>query len=74
MLHPASQQSPFMVDLHEQVGRIPITSVSPPCWPLPTSLWQACVGNRGSRTLISPCLTHCIFSEALLALFYRLVN
>ena len=41
MLHPASQQSPFMVDLHEQVGRIPITSVSPPCWPLPTSLWQA---------------------------------
>jgi hypothetical protein len=23
MLHPASQQSPFMVDLHEQVGRTP---------------------------------------------------
>lgn len=25
MLHPASQQSPFMVDLHEQVGRTPFT-------------------------------------------------
>ena len=23
MLHPASQQNPFMVDLHEQVGRTP---------------------------------------------------
>lgn len=43
MLHPATQQSPFMVDLHEQVhqGPVPlsytVTTVTTQGFPLPTS-------------------------------------
>lgn len=47
MLHPASQQSPFMVDLHEQVGRTPVT-----CFP---TLLAPPLRTRGSRAMIALC-------------------
>lgn len=52
MLHPATQQSPFMVDLHDQVSRTARTSPV-----TPTYLYEAGLRSRGSEDdSISPCL------------------
>lgn len=48
MLHPVAQQSPFMVDLHEQVGR---TTLNPP----PPQLLSSSLRSKADSLLhVSP--------------------